>query len=128
MKLVNHLDPDLFWGGPKDDAKTDLPKEHKGGVSFDYWTSNPWFANAPRDAARGGNHEDGVQGTADAKVGTTTGVEYAGASGQTFALASPIKTYDGGQDDQYFDDTSTCCGDDYDFAQSEPDASDYEDV
>ena len=27
-----------------------MPSEHKGGVRFDYWTSNPWFANRKEDS------------------------------------------------------------------------------
>ena len=42
MKLVNHLDPKLFWGGPGGGDKAVMPSTHKGGVSFNYWTPNPW--------------------------------------------------------------------------------------
>ena len=55
LKLVNHLDPKLFWEGKADKKTSELPSEHKGGVVFDYWTSNPWFANVlgpPRMGAR----------------------------------------------------------------------------
>jgi len=47
LKLVNHLDPPLFWGsqvGSADGRKVQMPSEHKGGVKFAYTTPNPWAA------------------------------------------------------------------------------------
>ena len=44
MKLVNHLDPGLFWAGPAGGGKVHMPSEHKGGVKFSYFTPNPWAA------------------------------------------------------------------------------------
>ena len=44
MKLVNHLDPALFWAGPGGGGKVHMPSEHKGGVKFSYFTPNPWHA------------------------------------------------------------------------------------
>ena len=44
MKLVNHLDPALFWAGPAGGGKVHMPSEHKGGVKFSYFTPNPWAA------------------------------------------------------------------------------------
>ena len=45
-KLINHLAPKAFWGGRGvGDAtkyKETMGSEHKGGVVFDYWVSNPW--------------------------------------------------------------------------------------
>ena len=52
MKLVNHLDPDLFWKGPGAGRKASMPSEHKGGVFYDYWTPNPWHAQ-PEDRGMG---------------------------------------------------------------------------
>jgi len=48
MKLVSHLDPDLFWKGQGAGRKAAMPSEHKGGVFYDYWTANPWHAQ-PED-------------------------------------------------------------------------------
>ena len=42
QQLVNHLDPQLFWGERPQGGAGPLPSEHKGGVRYDYWTSNPW--------------------------------------------------------------------------------------
>ena len=44
QKLINHLDPKIFWGGRSQCGSGPLPQEHKGGVQYDYWTSCPWFA------------------------------------------------------------------------------------
>ena len=44
MKLVNHLDPGLFWAGPAGGGKVHMPSEHKGGVKLPYFTPNPWAA------------------------------------------------------------------------------------
>ena len=45
-KLINHLDTKAFWGGRGvGDAtkyKETMGSEHKGGLVFDYWVSNPW--------------------------------------------------------------------------------------
>ena len=45
-KLVNHLDKKTFWGGRGVGDATEyaevMGSEHKGGVVFDYWVSNPW--------------------------------------------------------------------------------------
>ena len=43
MKLINHIDPKLFWQGRSAGTPCDMLTEHKGGVVFDYWTHNPWF-------------------------------------------------------------------------------------
>ena len=43
MRLINHLDPDLFWGGRRMSKSLAMPSEHKGGLEFDYWVSNPWL-------------------------------------------------------------------------------------
>jgi len=45
VKLINHLDPVLFWQGQDGSSKSLMPSEHKGGVKYDYWTSNPWCVN-----------------------------------------------------------------------------------
>ena len=46
-KLINHLDPKAFWdkrgGGHAADYAKTMGSEHKGGVVFDYWVSNPWY-------------------------------------------------------------------------------------
>ena len=42
MKLINHLDPKLFWSGPGGGGRPVMPSEHKGGVKYSYWTPNPW--------------------------------------------------------------------------------------
>ena len=47
-KLINHLDPALFWGGPRGGGKALMPCVHKGGVEYGYWTPNPWH-NQPED-------------------------------------------------------------------------------
>ena len=44
LKLVNHLDPNLFWSGPGGSGKVHMPSEHRGGVKFSYFTPNPWHA------------------------------------------------------------------------------------
>ena len=45
MKLVNHLDPKLFWSGPGGGGgKVLMPSRHKGDVEFTYWTPNPWHS------------------------------------------------------------------------------------
>ena len=41
-KLINHLDPKLFWSGPGGGRRPVMPEEHKGGVKLSYWTPNPW--------------------------------------------------------------------------------------
>ena len=45
-KLINHLDPAKCWGGRNSGAAANdkewMSSEHKGGVVFDYWVSNPW--------------------------------------------------------------------------------------
>ena len=43
LRLINHLDPKLFWSGRSDGARSEMLTEHKGGVVFDYWTHNPWY-------------------------------------------------------------------------------------
>jgi len=48
MKLINHLDPSLFWSGPCGGGKVHMPSEHRGGVKFSYFTPNPWHAQ-PED-------------------------------------------------------------------------------
>jgi len=48
VKLINHLDPHLFWEGQSGSSKSIMPSEHKGGVVYDYWTSNPWHQNGPQ--------------------------------------------------------------------------------
>ena len=48
MKLVNHLVPAIFWSGPDAGHKVSMPCEHKGGVHYSYWTSNPWLSQ-PED-------------------------------------------------------------------------------
>jgi hypothetical protein len=47
-RLINHLDPDLFWGGRRMSKALVMPTEHKGGVTFDYWVSNPWLNHTIR--------------------------------------------------------------------------------
>ena len=42
-RLINHIDPDLFWGGRRASKSLVMPSEHKGGLEFDYWVSNPWL-------------------------------------------------------------------------------------
>ena len=42
-RLINHIDPDLFWGGRRMSKSLHMPTEHKGGLVFDYWVSNPWL-------------------------------------------------------------------------------------
>ena len=56
QKLVNHLDPKLFWGERPQGYAGPLPSEHKGGVRYDYWTSNPGHSqgDAPQAASRKG--------------------------------------------------------------------------
>ena len=49
-KLINHLQPAMFWAGRSGTLRPQMGCEHKGGVKFDYWTSNPWAA---QDADRG---------------------------------------------------------------------------
>ena len=41
-RLINHLDPELFWGGRRVVKAHVMPVEHKGGLCFDYWVANPW--------------------------------------------------------------------------------------
>ena len=43
-RMINHLYPEVFWAGRAKGVKTPMPTEHKGGLHFDYWTSNPWMA------------------------------------------------------------------------------------
>ena len=42
-RLINHLDPELFWGGRRPSKAHVMPVEHKGGLLFDYWVANPWL-------------------------------------------------------------------------------------
>ena len=42
LKLINHLDPQLFWNGRNNCDEPPIPSEHKGGVKYDYWTTSPW--------------------------------------------------------------------------------------
>jgi len=44
-RLINHIRPDDFWPG-RGTGRSCMPAEHKGGLSFDYWTSNPWACQA----------------------------------------------------------------------------------
>ena len=56
QRLINHIDPDLFWGGRRMSKSLVMPTEHKGGVIFDYWVSNPWLNHTikpPTPAAPG---------------------------------------------------------------------------
>ena len=51
-KLINHLDPARFWGGRDSGAATNdkewMSSEHKRGVGYDYWVSNPWHGQDSR--------------------------------------------------------------------------------
>ena len=43
MRLINHVEPKRFWDGRKEATSAgQMGSVHKGGVEFDYWTSNPW--------------------------------------------------------------------------------------
>ena len=44
-RLINHLRPDDFWAG-RGTGRSCMLSEHKGGIIFDYWTSNPWACQA----------------------------------------------------------------------------------
>ena len=44
-RLINHLRPGDFWPG-KGVGRSCMLSEHKGGILFDYWTSNPWACQA----------------------------------------------------------------------------------
>ena len=52
QKLVNHLDPRIFWGDRSQCDGGPLPSEHKGGVQYDYWTANPWAIQRASDSKR----------------------------------------------------------------------------
>ena len=43
VRLVNLLDPMRFWGRSREILAGQMGSEHKGGVSFSYWTPNPWY-------------------------------------------------------------------------------------
>ena len=51
-KLINHLDPILFWEGQQRKMISALPNTHKGGVNYDYWSSNPWLTNQLDDSSQ----------------------------------------------------------------------------
>ena len=51
-KLINHLDPVLFWSGPDGKRKPAMPEIHKGGVKYAYWSSNPWAENQLDDTSQ----------------------------------------------------------------------------
>ena len=42
VRLINLLDPVRFWGSDRTVSAGQMGSEHKGGVSFTYWTPNPW--------------------------------------------------------------------------------------
>ena len=44
-RLINHIRPHDFWSG-KSVGHSCMLSEHKGGIFFDYWTSNPWACQA----------------------------------------------------------------------------------
>ena len=44
-RLINHIRPGDFWSG-KGVGQSCMLSEHKGGILFDYWTSNPWACQA----------------------------------------------------------------------------------
>ena len=54
-RLINHLDPDLFWGGRRMSKALVMPTEHEGGLTFDFWVSSPWLNHTirPKPAAPG---------------------------------------------------------------------------
>jgi len=47
--LINHLDPELFWGGRRPTKAHLMPVEHKGGLWVDYWVANPWRDHTIKD-------------------------------------------------------------------------------
>ena len=96
-----------FWNGKVGKRTSELPSEHKGGVVFDYWTANPWFANAPRAAHDGDQDSDGPLPAASATYQTRLTKQH---------------DYDEPSNSDYADDTATTCSDDY--ARSEPDTDD----
>ena len=55
LKLVNHLEPDKFWGGRPDSGGGPFPRDHKGGVQYDYWTASPWASQGAAAQQHGSN-------------------------------------------------------------------------
>ena len=48
-RLINVLDPKRFWEGPRVPVSGEMSDEHKGGVIFAYWHSNPWLNRITRE-------------------------------------------------------------------------------
>ena len=68
-RLINHVDPQRFWGGPdKWDCKAgEMGDAHKGDVHFTYWTSVPWAGREPQ-AMPGPQHGEETPSAADASA------------------------------------------------------------
>ena len=53
LRLVNVLDPRRFWDRVQpSNLQCCMPSSHKGGVEFEYCTSNPWHGRGPRNLPR----------------------------------------------------------------------------
>ena len=102
-------------------------QRHKGGVSFSYWTSNPWFSNAPRELGEAIRDQEvtqavGATATTTSSTASSKKPEVVGLSAVALASLRKGFRFDDDRDDPYYDDVSTHC--DSDYAESAPEEAD----